>query len=202
MPTLPAFQQIIERAIVEAGATPSADAAVLVPTRAAAAQLRRTLARGGPIAERAAAVPLLTREEWHRQLHARLGTAPRLLSAIEREGLMHAAARDAGATGAAPPFRLRPGLIGAMLAFYDEIRQNGRSVDAFERLMVDDLEASAVADRGARRLLRQTRFLVAAFRAYDARVEAAPESSLAKPSAGWLGFGALAGAGLASGASP
>lgn len=172
VPTLPAFQQIIERAIVEAGATPSADAAVLVPTRAAAAQLRRTLARGGPIAERAAAVPLLTREEWHRQLHARLGTAPRLLSAIEREGLMHAAARDAGATGAAPPFRLRPGLIGAMLAFYDEIRQNGRSVDAFERLMVDDLEASAEADRGARRLLRQTRFLVAAFRAYDARVEA------------------------------
>ena len=172
VPTLPAFQQVIQRAIVDACTTPSADAAVLVPTRAAAVQLRRTLAHSGPLAERVAAVPLLTREEWHRQLHARLGTSPRLLSAIEREGVMHAAARDAGVIGAAPPFRLRPGLIGAMLAFYDEIRRNGRSVDAFERLMVNDLEASADVDRGARRLLRQTRFLVAAFRAYDARVAA------------------------------
>ncbi len=173
VPTLQALQQVVHRAIVDVGNTRGADSAVLVPSRAAAVQLRRTLAGGGPTNARVSLVPLLTREEWHQQLHARLDGAPQLLSTVEREGLMHAGARDADAAGAAPPFRLRPGLIGAMLAFYDELRRNGRSVETFERLMVEDLDASAVADRGARRLLRQTRFLAAAFRAYDERVEAA-----------------------------
>ncbi len=173
VPTLQALQQVVHRAIVDVGNTRGADAAVLVPSRAAAVQLRRTLAGAGPTSERVPSVPLLTREEWHQQLHARLDGAPPLLATVEREGLMHAGARDADAAGAAPPFRLRPGLIGAMLAFYDELRRNGRPVETFERLMVEDLDASAVADRGARRLLRQTRFLAAAFRAYDERVEAA-----------------------------
>ena len=74
--------------------------------------------------------------------------------------------------GAAPPFRLRPGLVRLMLGFHDELARYGRSVDTFERLAVEDLEPSAAVDRGARRLLDQTRFLVAAFRAFSARVMA------------------------------
>ena len=38
--------------------------------------------------------------------------------------------------------------------------------------MLEELEPSADLDRGARRLLRQTGFLVAAFRAYDRRLDA------------------------------
>ena len=119
-----------------------------------------------------ASVRLLTRDAFYRHLHARLALPPRLLSEVERETLARAAARDAVRAGAAPPFRLRPGLVRLMLGFHDDLARHGRSVDAFERLAVADLEPSVAVDRGARRLLDQTRFLVAAFRACAARVEA------------------------------
>ena len=45
-----------------------------------------------------------------------------------------------------------------------------RSVDAFERLVTTDLEPSVELDRGARRLLRQTSFLVSAFRRYESKL--------------------------------
>ena len=44
-----------------------------------------------------------------------------------------------------------------------------RSVDTFERLALGMLEPGAADDRGAERLVRQTRFLVAAFREFEAR---------------------------------
>ena len=71
---------------------------------------------------------------------------------------MLAAAREARAGGAEPPFQLRPGLVPAIVSFYDELLRQEGTVDSFERLVVADLEPSAELDRGARRLLRQTRF--------------------------------------------
>ena len=74
------------------------------------------------------------------------------------------------AQGTPAPFRLRPGLIAEILAFYDELRRRDKTVAAFDRLMTGSLESSADIDRGAERLLRLTRFLSAAFALFEARV--------------------------------
>ena len=166
-PTLRAYQ----RAIVEQVAgcmEASRPAAVLTPARAAAGQLRRTLAAAGVVHGQTA---LVTRSEWYEWLRERHGACPPLLTAVQRQVVGTAAAGDARAAGCVPPFRLRPGIVAALLDFYDQLRRHRRSVDAFERLLLDELEPSAELDRGARRLLLQTRFLVAAFRAYDRRLD-------------------------------
>lgn len=167
-PTLAAFARAIADTVAGGAAGPGR-MAVLTPTRAATAQLRRTLATAGVTARPAA---LLTRSEWYEWLRERHGSCPPLLTAMEREVVAAAAAAEVLAAGCAPPFRLRPGIIAALLAFYDRLRRLRRSVDAFERLMLDELEPSADLDRGARRLLLQTRFLAAAFRSYDRRIDA------------------------------
>ena len=59
-----------------------------------------------------------------------------------------------------------------MLGFYDTLRRRDVSIDSFERLLSSDLERDAAVDRGAERLLRQTQFLAAAFRGYEARLAA------------------------------
>ncbi len=146
---------------------------VVVPTGSAAAQLRRTV-EDAVLAEGCAlALPdLLTREQLYDRLHVRgRGAGPRL-SSFDREVLLGAACRVAAEGGTPPPFRLRPGLIVEILALYDALRRQLRTVDDFERLLVEALEPQAEFDRGADRMLRQTRFLVAAFREYDARVQA------------------------------
>ena len=148
--------------------------AVLVPTRAAAARLRRTLEEltllGGPRAPVLVFPEVLSRADWYALLAARLARPAALLSATERYVCMLAAAREAAARGAAPPFNLRPGLVPAIVGFYDDLLRQQGTVDSFERLVVADLEPSAELDRGARRLLRQTRFLVAALRAFERRM--------------------------------
>ncbi|MEO7134735.1 MAG: PD-(D/E)XK nuclease family protein, partial [Vicinamibacterales bacterium] len=73
-------------------------------------------------------------------------------------------------SGAPAPFHVRPALIAEMLALYDHIRRLGRSVGDFDRLLSGELEPAAESDRGALQLLEQTRFLAAAFRAYEARL--------------------------------
>ena len=147
------------------------DTAVLVPTRAAAEQLRRTLEELTLVGEHAAAVialpEVLTRDEWYRAMADRAFPFASLLSDVERYVCMLAAARAAVASGVEPPFNLRPGLVPAIVGFYDDLMRNQRTVDSFERLTVSDLEPSVELDRGARRLLKQTHFLVAAFRSFQ-----------------------------------
>jgi RecB family exonuclease len=151
---------------------------VLVPSRAAAYLLRQTLedlrfrdVKGSEDA--ALALPdLLTRDDWYQRMHERAGFAQRRLTPLEREVILGAAARDAIDSGAVPPFRLRPGLIAEMLAFYDALHGQQRTIEAFERNVSAQLDRDADLDRGARRLLDQTRFLAAAFRAFESRIAA------------------------------
>ena len=81
----------------------------------------------------------------------------------------HGHAMDGASSSIEPPFRLRPGLLTEMLRFYDALRLNQKNVDAFERLALGILEPGADSDRGAERLVRQTRFLAAAFRDFEER---------------------------------
>jgi hypothetical protein len=123
---------------------------------------------------------IVTRAMLYEELHARLPEPPRRLTELEREVLLKAAAHEV-LTRIEAPFRLRPGLLMQMLGLYDDIRRRDVSVETFERLMAGDLERDAESDRGAERLLAQTRFLAAAFRAYEARresIDAMDESAL------------------------
>jgi RecB family exonuclease len=156
---LQAFQHAIARAAL-ADAAADRRTAVVVPSRAAADELRRTLP----------ATDLLTRDELYVRLHEGLADAPPLLSAFEREVMFRRASRHAAEAGYEPPFQVRPALVAQMLALYDELRRNGRTVAAFDRLMTGSLEPSVDTDRGAERMLRQTRFLVAAFTIFETDV--------------------------------
>jgi RecB family exonuclease len=172
VPDLHAFQ----RAIASRACTPEVGdvraTAVLVSTHAAAAELRDTLenlvllAPGGDGRPVVVWPEILTRAGWYERLHHASPAAPRQLSAIEREVLMARAARQAIAAGHVPPFRVRPALVAEMLAFLDAILRLGRTLDAFDRLLVEELEPRVPIDRGAERLLQQTTFLVTAFCEY------------------------------------
>src|SRR3954470_6538759 len=146
-------------AAIAAGAA-LAGTAVVVPTRGAAHQLRRSL--GDRLA-------IVTRDELYDLLHARLENPPRRLTPLERDVLAQAAARAAAATGLQLSFRLRPGLIAEMLRFYDHLRRQSQQVDRFEEL-IDQALGSDDLDRAAARMRVQTRFLAAAFGQYERRV--------------------------------
>ena len=146
--------------------------AVVVPGRSAAEEFRRTVEEVRLAAAPAAAIifpDLLTRGELYARLHETLAGAPAMLSEFDREVLLRLASEDASASGVPPPFRLRPGLIAAILAFYDELRRQGRTIDTLDRVIGDRLEAGREADRGAERLFRQTQFLASAFAAFERR---------------------------------
>jgi ATP-dependent helicase/nuclease subunit B len=151
---------------------------ILVPSRAAAHLLRQTLEdlrfRDTHASQDAVLVlpDLLTRDDWYQRMHERAGLEAPRLTELEREVILGRAAREAVDSGAAPPFRLRPGLIAEMLAFYDALCRQQRTIDTFDRIVMEDLEPRAELDRGAARLLGQTRFLVAAFRGFETRVAA------------------------------
>ena len=146
----------------------ASDTFVLVPTRAAAEQLTRTL---GDRLGAAAPLPRIgSRADLYDLLVERLPSAPRGLSAFDREAMLTAGAREAEESGTPPPFHVRPALIAEMLALYDHFRRAGRTVDDFDRLLTGELEPAAESDRGAQQLLEQTRFLSAAFRIYEARL--------------------------------
>jgi RecB family exonuclease len=124
---------------------------------------------GGPWPRRSLLMPeIVTRAGWYRLLAERLDERPPLLDGLAREVLFRRAALDAVEQGAAPPYDVRPGLVPEMLTLYDALRRQHKTIDDFARLVGGPLEAGAEIDRGARRLLQQTHFLVAAFRAYEA----------------------------------
>lgn len=144
--------------------------AILLPTRSAAEELRRSFESS--LGEGAALLlpHLLTRADFYQHLHAAVPGAPPLLTGAEREVLLRRAAREASEAGAVPPFRLRPGLIVQMLDFYDELRRREQTLDDFERLVTGYLSPSVEMDRGAERLMRQTEFLCAAFAGFERAV--------------------------------
>ena len=117
---------------------------------------------------------LLTRRDWYERLAERAAQPPRWLGPYERDVLMEAAAHAAITDGATPPFHLRSALIGEVVDLYDAVRRQRQDVASFERLVLEPLalEAESEGDAGAERMLRQTRFLAATFRGYQARREA------------------------------
>jgi RecB family exonuclease len=138
---------------------------VVVPTRAAAHQLRRTLQS----AQIAALPETVTRDQMYGRLHARLPDPPLRLSAFERDVIAQASARHALAGNPDLPFRLRPGLVAEILRFYDLLRRQSQRVQRFEELIEQQLAGRTDTDAGARRMLQQTRFLADTFREYDRR---------------------------------
>jgi RecB family exonuclease len=159
VPDLHAFRRAID------ALAPSAQA-VVVSTRAAAALLRRRLP--GPQPPHAAP-EIVTRGELYESLRRRLAAPPRALTPLERDALAQAAAQQCAKEEPELAFRLRAGLVAEMLRFYDQLKRQSQAVRRFEELITDAL-AGAVDDRGAARLLVQTRFLGAAFREYERRV--------------------------------
>ncbi|MEO7270517.1 MAG: PD-(D/E)XK nuclease family protein [Vicinamibacterales bacterium] len=172
LPDLQTLHATVARLAADDGPLAARRCAVLVPTRGAAEALRRTIENLTLVTPAAAMVlpDIVTRDDFYTRLHRELLDAPPLLSGFEREVLVRRAARLASTAGVPAPFRLRAGLIVEILALYDELRRHGRTVGQFERLMIDSLEPGADSDRGAERLLRQTRFLVAVFQELERRV--------------------------------
>jgi RecB family exonuclease len=172
-PSLHAFQDAIIQLGLERGVSASRHTAIIVPTRSAARQLRRTFEDAMLAAERRAIVlpDLVTRTEYYERLRADLDVPVGLLTPYEREAILLAGAHEAVTEGLSPPFELRPALIGEMLELYDQLRRQRQSIDDFDRLLTEELEPRALTDRGAERMLRQTVFLAAAFRFYERRVD-------------------------------
>ncbi|HKH73732.1 MAG TPA: hypothetical protein VKA59_20380, partial [Vicinamibacterales bacterium] len=130
----------------------------MVPTRAAAAHLREGIEAHAFARGHAVIVPdLITPRELDERLAERLDTPRRMLTGAEREALLGSACRATRDAGQKPPFEIRPGLIAEILRFYDELRMRRNSVDDFERRARYLLEPGASTDRGAERLVSQTR---------------------------------------------
>lgn len=144
------------------------DRLVIVPTHAAGAYLRRAIERRRVGPGDALVLPhVITRVELHARLAERLPEHPSPLTDAEREVLMGIACRRAVDAGADPPFRLRPALVAEIVELYDTLHRNLRQVDTFARLALGMLEPGAADDRGAERLVVQTRFLVSAFEHFE-----------------------------------
>ena len=144
---------------------------VLVPTRAAAELLRQSIERHALAGGREAAIlpDLLTRNDWMARLHDLLPDAPPRLSQAEREVLFERAALETSARPrlGGPPFEVRPGLVTAMLDFYDELRRRQRTVRRFVGALFDELRVERGTDRGTESLIHETCFLGLTFLAYE-----------------------------------
>jgi len=172
-PDLHTFRQATVDLAGDGTAVEARNRLVVVPTKAAAAYLLQSIEKRllGP--NHALVLPdLITPGELAARLGDRLAQPPVLLTDTEREVLAGVACRTAIEDGDAPPFRLRAGLIAEIVRFYDALQRQLKSVDTFERLALGALELGAAQDRGAERLVGQTRFLVSAFRHFERLVEA------------------------------
>ena len=182
VPDLAAFRTTLTDWILALAPELVADTCIVVPTRAAAEQLRRTVEDRALGSWAAVLWPVLaTRQELYDEFARRLTSPASMLSAFEREVVLSAVSHTVMDDGLALPYELRPALVAEMVALYDQVRRLGRSVDDFERNFRDALEREQDTDRGAARLLQQTVFLSAAYRAYESRiadVERADEHAL------------------------
>lgn len=187
VPALGALHQVVAALVAPLGVEDARDTVLVVPSNGAAVELRRTIERliagrrvppavfaqlgmEAPPSRPVLCLPrLVTRAGLYAELHGRLPGPPPLLDEFARDALMRAAASEAEDAGAAAPFTVRPGIVVEMLAFYDAVVRLRRGVDDVERLLVRQLTAEALADRGAARLLQQTKFLLAAYRAFERR---------------------------------
>ncbi|NQW05066.1 MAG: PD-(D/E)XK nuclease family protein [Acidobacteria bacterium] len=171
---LAGFRRAVARLALEGEPLDARRRVVIVPTRASVELLRQTLERGARRSGRASVIwpDVLTRDEWMARLHLALPDAPRMLTRVEREVLMAAAAERTGRRprmGGAP-FAVRPGLVAVMLDFYDELRRRQRSMTRFRQALFDELKVERGSDRGSEGLIHQTAFLTLSFLAYERAV--------------------------------
>ena len=115
VPDLQAFHRAIVHALPR-GIEAVRDCAVIVPTRGAAEELRRTIENAALAADEDAAaavvIPeLLTRDQFYVRLRERMVGAPALLSEFAREVLLRRAARDASAPSAGDEGRRRLAVV-------------------------------------------------------------------------------------------
>ena len=163
-----AFREAARSLAIQGSPLDARNRLVIVPTRAAAEQLTRSIENAAT--GTAVILPdFATVSESVRRFADRLTTPRRELAAEEREVLLRIACRAVMADGIEPPFRVRPGLVAEMVRFYDDLRRHQKDVDTFERLALGMLEPGAADDRGARQLVDQTRFLAAVFRDFERR---------------------------------
>ncbi len=169
VPDLAAFRHTLIAGAVEGSPADIRRRALILPTRGAIELLRRGI-EAAALANTGDAVVLpamFTRDDWLADAAASLVDAPPLASRVEREVLFDRAAA-AAASSAPPPFAIRPGLIAAMLDFYDELRRRGRTVERFASVLDAELAgADRDDDRGSHELMRQTAFLTMAFEEYE-----------------------------------
>src|SRR5215510_1782308 len=166
---LRSFRSILAALATEGSPFDPRNRVIVVPTRAAAHHLLRSIEDGLPEPAATVLPDMVTRAELHDRLFERAPQHMPSLTVPEREALLTVACEAAVDTGVKPPFRIRPGLVGAMLEFFDSLKRHQKSVNDFERLALGRLEGGAEHDRGAERLVRQTRFLAAAFREFERR---------------------------------
>jgi RecB family exonuclease len=170
---LRSFRSILAALATEGSPFDARNRLIVVPTRAAAHHLLRSIEDRlrGPAAT---VLPdMVTRGELHDRLFQRVPHHESSLTVQEREALLTVASGATVDAGVKPPFRIRPGLVGAMLEFFDSLKRHQKSMDDFERLALGRLDGGADHDRGAERLVRQTRFLAAAFREFERRCDEA-----------------------------
>jgi len=170
---LRSFRSILTALATEGSPFDARNRLIVVPTRAAAHHLLRSI-EDRLHAPTATVLPdMVTRAELHERLYQRSSQHVPSLTVPEREALLTVSCAAAVDAGVKPPFRIRPGLVGAMLEFFDSLKRHQKSVNDFERLALGRLDGGADHDRGAERLVRQTRFLAAAFREFETRCDEA-----------------------------
>jgi RecB family exonuclease len=168
VPNLQAYRDAITALACDGDPLATRDRLVIVPTRAAGAHLTRAIEDRLLGTRGAVLLPdLVTRDRMYERFADRLGNRPHLLDPFEREALLGVACQQAADAGVAPPFNLRPGLVAEILRFYDDLRRHENDVETFDTRVLRVLEPGADIDRGAERLVRQSRFLIAAFRRFE-----------------------------------
>ena len=126
---LQAFREAIAALACDGAPLDARDRFVLLPTRAAAAQLIRTIEARLPVPCGALLLPdLTTARELVGLLGTRLPFDRPMLTDAEREVLLGVACRTAREAGCDPPFRLRPALVSEMLRTCESKSPGSRSL--------------------------------------------------------------------------